>query len=163
MEQHNETRAIIDRAKAQLAEFYNGNSWVTDNFHDRVFGMKDDEALQKVPGHHHTVAQLTAHITAWRNFALQKIAGHDGYDILEESSDWPVAHDWNAVCDDFKTCHINLLSAIENFPLDRWESRVPGRNYSFLYLIHGIIQHDYYHYGQIGSVIAGIKELRAKV
>ena len=36
MEYNNEIKVVVERAKAQLAEFYNGDSWVTDNFSKKV-------------------------------------------------------------------------------------------------------------------------------
>ena len=159
MEDNIEIKTVVERVKKQLAEFYNGDSWVTDNFSKKVLSIEPGEALKKIQGHNHSVAQLVGHITAWRNFALQKLTGNNGYDIKDESfENWPEPNDWNVICGEFELCHQNLLTAIENFPVDRWNSRVPGRNYSFIYLITGIIQHDYYHYGQIGSVLAAIKE-----
>ena len=160
MEHNNEIKAVVERAKSQLAEFYNGDSWVTDNFSKKVLSIESGEALKKIQGHNHSVAQLVGHITAWRNFALQKLIGNNDYDVEDQSAvDWPEPNDWNVICGEFELCHQNLLTAIENFPVDRWNSSVPGRNYSFLYLITGIIQHDYYHYGQIGSVLAAIKKM----
>ncbi len=160
MEHNNEIKAVVERAKTQLADFYNGNSWVTDNLSKKVFCIVADEALKKIDGHNHSIAQLVGHITAWRNFALQKLTGNNEYDIKDESTrNWPEQNDWNVICGEFELCHQNLLTAIENFPVDRWDTRVPGRNYSFIYLITGIIQHDYYHYGQIGSVLAAINKI----
>ncbi|MEO8764567.1 MAG: DinB family protein [Ginsengibacter sp.] len=157
MEQ-NEIKAVVERAKLQLAEIYDGDPWVTENLNVRVFSLKGSQALKKVKGHNHSVAQLLGHITAWRNFVLQKLTGNNDYDIKDESPvNWPEPNDWDVICSEFKKCHVKLLSAVENFPSDRWDSLVPGRNYSFLYLIAGIVQHDYYHYGQIGSVLAALK------
>jgi uncharacterized damage-inducible protein DinB len=160
MEQDYEIKAVVEWAKTQLAEFYNGNPWVTDNFSHKVLSIGPGEALKKIQGHNHSVAQLVGHLTAWRNFALQKLTGNNEYDIKDDSAiDWPEPNDWNAICSEFELCHQSLLTAIENFPAHLWNSRVAGRNYSFIYLISGIIQHDYYHCGQIGSVLAAIKKL----
>jgi uncharacterized damage-inducible protein DinB len=157
---NNEIKVVVERAKTQLTDFYNGDSWVTDNFNTKVLSIEPFEALKKIQGHNHSVAQLVGHINAWRNFALQKLTGNNDYDIDDESTEnWPEPNDWNVIHGDFESCHQNLLTAIENFPVDRWNSMVPGRNYSFLYLITGITEHDYYHYGQIGSVLAAIKIL----
>ena len=159
-----ELKPVVDRAKAQLSDFYNGNSWVTNNFKDKVLSIKDTEALIKIQGHSHSVAQLVGHINAWRNFALQKLTGNNEYDIEDNSiADWPEPDDWNMIRREFELCNENLLKAIDNFPVDRWNSIVPGRNYSFIFLITGIIQHDYYHYGQIGSLLAGIRFKGLKV
>jgi len=159
MKDDNEIRAVVARVKMQLAEFYNENSWVTDSFSKKVLALDSPDAFKKMQWHNHSVAQLVAHITAWRNFALQKLSGNNDYDINDNSiADWPDPNDWNVICKEFELCHRNLLTAIENFPPERWNSIVPGRDYSFIYLIAGIVQHDYYHYGQIGSLLAAIKQ-----
>lgn len=158
MENSNDNKSVADRVKKQLAGFYEGDAWVTDNFSIRVLPLAPGKALQKVPGHNHSVAQLVGHITAWRNFVVQKLTGNDHYDIEDNSpEDWPRAEDWEAVSEAFKLCHENLIKEIDNFPPERWNSKVPGREYSFIYLVCGIVEHDYYHYGQIGGLLAAIQ------
>ncbi len=150
-----EIKALTERVIKQLNDFYNGDSWVTDNFEKKVFSLSPAVALKKVHGHSHSVAELVSHIIAWRNFAVQKLSGNNNFDIRDNSTaDWPVAVDWIDTCKEFEACHNNLLAAIKNFPVEQWLTKVPGRNYSFVYLINGIVEHDYYHYGQIGSVLA---------
>ena len=157
MENEIEIKAIVERVKTQLSEFYNGDPWVTENFIDKVLSINANDAIKKTNGHSHSVAQLAGHIIAWRNFAIQKLTGNNDYDIEDDSpANWPVTTDWPAICKQFELCHNQLLYAINNMRFNRWSSKVPGRNYSFLYLINGIIEHDYYHYGQIGSLLAAI-------
>src|SRR6476469_2043341 len=160
---YNETKAVIERVKNQLAEFYNGRSWVTENFRTKVLCLDPANASVKIPGYNHSVAQLVAHIASWRNFAVQKLTGNSEYDISDNSpEDWP-DNEWKEIRVEFELCHKNLLTAIENFPIDRWTSTVPGRNYSFLFMINGIVEHDYYHYGQIGALMAAIKKMNNSI
>jgi len=162
----NETnnKAVVDRVRIQLQEFYDGDPWVTQNFKDKVLSIEPTDAFARLNGHSHTAAQLVSHMTAWRNFAVQKLTGNDDYDIEDNSeADWPVPDDWEAVCAEFETSQKRLLAAIDGFPLDGWSGKVPKRNYSFLYMINGIVQHDYYHSGQIGSLLAGIKKVDAEI
>ncbi|MEO8412958.1 MAG: DinB family protein [Ginsengibacter sp.] len=144
----------------QLSDFYKGDPWVTDNLIDKVFSLGPDIAFKKVLGHSHSIAQQVAHIRAWRNFVVQKLTGNGNFDIKDNSlSDWLEPTDWRALSVEFETGHNNLLAAIKNFPVDQWHSTVPGRSYSFIYLISGIVEHDYYHFGQIGSILAAIKKM----
>ena len=160
MENNNELKSLTERVTKQLNDFYNGDNWVTDNLEKKVFSLTPSIALTKAQGHSHSVSQLVSHITAWRNFVLQKLNGNRDYDIEDNSTaDWPKPVDWNATRKEFEICHLNLVGAIKNFPVEQWHTKVPGRNYSFIYLINGIVEHDYYHYGQIGSVIAAIKNM----
>jgi uncharacterized damage-inducible protein DinB len=152
---------IVNSVIKQLEDFYKGDPWVTDNFRKKIRPIAEAEAILRIEGHNHSIAQLVSHITAWTNFGLQKLTGNNDFDIEDNSpADWPQDDDWDRVCSEFGTSHQNLLLAIRDFPSDRWNSKVPGRNYSFLYMINGIVQHDYYHYGQIGSVLAAIKKTK---
>ena len=45
-----------------------------------------------------------------------------------------------------------LAQAIEFFTDDRLKEAVPGREYDFYYLFHGIVQHSLYHGGQISML-----------
>lgn len=160
MESNTENREVIKRVKLQLTEFYNGDNWVTDNFKEKVLSLKEEDTLIKLPGFSHTITELVGHIIAWRNFAVQKLTGNDDYDIEDNSEeDWSSRHDWKTLCKEFEICHQKLSTAIDNFPVDKWNEKVPGRSYSFIYLICGIINHDYYHYGQIGAMLAAIKKI----
>lgn len=155
---YNETKAVINRVKIQLSEFYNGSSWVTENFRTKVLSLESDYVSTKIPGHSHSVEQLVAHMASWRNFVVQKLTGNSDFDITDNSAqDWP-DNEWKTARAEFESCHENLLTAIENFPIDRWTATVPGRKYSFLFMINGIVEHDYYHYGQIGSLMAALKK-----
>ena len=150
--------AIAERVITQLQGFYSGNNWVTENLEQKVFSLPSEKAMNKPDGHSHSVAQLVAHMHAWRNFVLQKLEGNDEFDIEDNSdSDWPPASDWDAIKKDFENGHQKLIVAIKKFPVERLNSLVPGRKYSYLFLINGIVEHDYYHYGQIGSVMAALK------
>ncbi len=42
-----------------------------------------------------------------------------------------------------------LAAAVEKFGDERLGETVPGRNYAFYNLFHGIVQHSIYHGGQI--------------
>lgn len=160
MENNNELKALTKRVLKQLSDFYNGDLWVTDNLYTKIFSLSSPDAFKKVKEHNHTIAQQVTHIIAWRNFGVQKLNGNDQFDIEDNSfSDWPEPDDWNIIKKEFESCHNNLISAIKNFPDEKWNLTVPGRSYSFLFLINGIVEHDYYHYGQIGSVLATIKKM----
>ncbi|MEO6637483.1 MAG: DinB family protein [Ginsengibacter sp.] len=159
MEKNSELNALKERVIKQLIDFYNGDSWVTDSMEKRIFSLSEDIAMKKEPGHTHSIAELIAHIDAWRNFVVQKLTGNNDFDIEDNSvADWPLSENWNTLQKEFDSGHKNLVNAIVSFPLERLNATVPGRHYTFLFLINGIIEHDYYHYGQIGSVLAAIKK-----
>lgn len=146
-----------ERIVRQLRDFYSQNNWVTYNFKDKVLSLPASDVMHNVKGHTHSIAELVAHMMAWRNFVLQKLTGNDEFDIEDNSKDdWPPVTDWEKLKKEFHEDHYALLDAIESFPSSKLDATVPLRNYSFRYLINGILEHDFYHSGQIGSVIAEI-------
>jgi hypothetical protein len=45
--------------------------------------------------------------------------------------------------------HDELLEAVSSFSESRLDETVPGASYSFYNMLHGLVQHDLYHAGQI--------------
>ena len=69
-------------------------------------------------------------------------------------ADWPPVTDaaettWKeakaALQQSYETLHAHIL----NFPEDRLDEPVPDTTYSFYVMLHGVVQHDLYHAGQI--------------
>lgn len=144
---------------AQLTEFHKGDEpWVTESFEDKVAILTAEKALKKLPAFNHTIAEIVAHMTAWRNFVSKKLQGDVTFDITDNTkSDWPDAVSWAETLNDFRQSQAILIHALNNFPDHKWKDIVPMRSYDFSYLVKGIVQHDYYHYGQIGCLIAAQK------
>jgi hypothetical protein len=59
---------------------------------------------------------------------------------------------WTTATDRLFQSAEQLAQAIERFTDARLEDTVPGREYDFYYLFHGIVQHSLYHGGQIAML-----------
>jgi len=152
--------ALKESVLNQLDDFNNGNSWVTDKLGKNVFSLSSAVAFKKVDNYTHSIAEQVAHIIAWRNFVIQKLRQNYNFDIKDNSpADWPETPEWNTLSKEYETCNQDLSDAIKNFPVEQLTTKVPGRSYSYMYLINGIVEHDYYHFGQINSLLAAIKRM----
>lgn len=139
----------------QLNEFYSGEQWVTENFQRKVAILDARTAMNKVKFFNHTICEIVNHMTAWRYFAVKKLNGDAEFDIIDNTAaDWPEIDSWELTLNKFFQSQQDLISGLNHFSDDRWYDTVPGRPYDFAYLANGILQHDYYHYGQIGCLIA---------
>src|SRR5665213_1070268 len=131
---NNNLSALKEGVLKQLDDFNNGSSWVTDKLGKNVFSHSSSVAFKNVNNYTHSVAEQLAHIIAWRNFAVQKLTGNDHFDIEDNSvADWTKPSEWNALSREYESCHQDLLAAIKNFPIEQLNSKVPGRDYSFIY------------------------------
>jgi len=74
---------------------------------------------------------------------------------LTAAGDWPPvtgpgANAWNDTLRALHAAQRELREALKELPESRLAETVPGKDYSFYVLLHGAIQHDLYHAGQIG-------------
>ena len=143
-----ETKRIAD----QLQRSQQGNAW-----HGPAVGelLKDvDSALAQrrlAPGAH-SIWELVLHITAWQAATLCAVRG-DKMPDLAVQDDWPVTgqteQGWRNAIEHLERVNAELVAALAVFPDERLGDTVPGREYSFYYLLHGVTQHNLYHAGQI--------------
>lgn len=131
----------------------------------KKLGLLNVDIVNKVPLGSHSVAQLVQHITNWRVFAIEKLKGNAQYDIeLNSTSDWPdriidSKSEWQLLLKQLDETQQTIIALLGSKDDDFLKEQVPGRNYSYAFLLEGIVQHDVYHLGQIGIVA---KQVRAE-
>ena len=110
----------------------------------------------------HTIAELVFHMTTWRIFAVKKLQGDKEFDIKTKEKNWKIfplvdALEWETLQMELSLSQEELVSELEKKASDEFlETIVSGRNYSFYTLLHGIINHDLYHAGQIALIKKGL-------
>jgi len=77
--------------------------------------------------------------------------------LFGTEKDWPTVTDsseaaWSRTTEHLFQTGERLAQAIESFGNARLQETVPGREYDFYYLFHGIVQHSLYHGGQIAML-----------
>ncbi len=100
----------------------------------------------------HNIWELVLHITAWQTATLSAVKGQKMPE-LAAAQDWPLAgrteQDWHNTVQQLERANQELVAAITQLPDDRLTDQVPGRDYSFYDLLHGVVQHNLYHAGQV--------------
>ncbi len=100
----------------------------------------------------HTIWELVLHIAVWESVVRRRLAG----EVVQPSpeQDWPPVLDtseaaWKNTLAELERGHRQLRQSIAALNDDRLKDRVPGKDDSVYVLLHGLIQHDLYHAGQI--------------
>lgn len=111
-----------------------------------------DAAARPVPAGH-SIWELVHHLTAWTEIARQRLSPSKPPDPTPEQ-DWPPVRDtsaeaWRAAVERLKTAHRELAADVAALDDATIVSRLPGRDHNMLAMLHGIIEHDAYHGGQI--------------
>ena len=100
----------------------------------------------------HSIWELVLHITAWENAARKALEGEPLH--VSEGDNFPAISDtseaaWHDALTTLEASHYMLRAALDHLTDDALDNVVPGRRYSIYVLLHGIVQHDLYHAGQI--------------
>ena len=109
-------------------------------------------ADRPIPGAH-TIWELVLHVTAWNEIARERLVGSAKGDPTPEE-DWPPVLDtspeaWRSALERLKEAHRELAADVVKLGDSDLVGRVPGKDHSVLAMLHGIVEHDAYHGGQI--------------
>lgn len=81
---------------------------------------------------------------------------------MPPEQNWPLIPDagvsaWKTAVENTLRAGSELSAEIEPFGDERLGETVPGRDYAFYNLFHGIVQHSLYHAGQIAILKKGLR------
>jgi uncharacterized damage-inducible protein DinB len=130
-----------------LEKSFHGPAWHGPHVMEVLSSITASLATQKVSASH-SIIELVMHMTAWRDFVTKRLLGNNDFEV-SEAENFPKGTDWAAALNTLQQSQSELLKALNSFPEEKLVKIVPTRTYDFYTLLHGIIQHDIYHLGQI--------------
>lgn len=136
-----------EKIRTLIQKAFAGPAWHGPAVMEALAEIAPETATYRTQAHTHSVAELVVHMTAWRNFVIRKLKGEE-FEMTEEFN-FPAPGGWQHDLSALMTSQQELLQSLDNFPEGRLGEIVPGRSYDYYTLLHGIIQHDIYHTGQI--------------
>lgn len=159
--------SIIDHTIQQLLEVQNGKLWMGDTFQKKIDSITEEEAFLRPLPTLHSVAELMAHLTAWREDAILKITNGKGRLTDDSEKNWPDNNalkkiGWNKLIQDYQDSLSDLIDLLRDkedpFLAKQYYDQDFKGQYDYSFVINGMLHHDLYHLGQMGIVIKLIKE-----
>lgn len=152
---HTMAHAEIRRHIRKLSSVFEGSPWYGPSVW-RVLQEIDAEKvfLRPLPDAH-CIAELVAHMLAWREVLLRRLHGDNAFSMSQDKSfDWRLVEldpqrAWPALLQALEDQQRAIVEALEAADDDLLSTVVPGKSYNYRTLIQGIIHHDIYHAGQI--------------
>ena len=148
-----ETARIAD----QLRRAFSGEAWHGDSLLEILSGITAAQAAARPIKHAHSIWELVLHIAAWDRAVRRRLSG-EAVD-LSDKQNFPSAMDpsegaWRRAVEQAKSVHDELIKAVSAFSDERLSEKVSGKKdqpdwYNFYYMLHGVVQHELYHAGQI--------------
>ena len=145
----------IDRILDQHSRAYNGDAWHGDPLMKILAGVTAQQAAAHPIKSANSIWEIVNHLRAWRGAVPIRLQGK--VKELEGVEDWPPVTDtsevaWRNCIGDLQARTDAYLAAVKAFPEEKLGKLVPARDHSFYVLLHGMVQHDLYHAGQIASL-----------
>jgi uncharacterized damage-inducible protein DinB len=109
-----------------------------------------------VPGSH-SISELLQHLLLW-NERIRNTSASNSLPPWKPEQDWaepPIP--WNELVSRWRQSRDLLDEKIRNFPIEDLAKQVPGRNYPYETLFHGVVEHTIYHSGQIAMVLSMLR------
>ena len=151
----------------QLQEVQSGKLWIGRNF-ARIFAEVDDHSAFVSPMEGmHSIAQIIAHMTLWRQEAVLKIETGEGIKTDDCPENWPTNEElkhmgWEAVKSNYNETLIRMIELLEgkegSFLEEYYYDTDFKGKYTYRFLIEGMLHHDLYHLGQLGIVLKYLKQ-----
>ncbi len=145
------------RIADQLRRAFTGEPWHGSPIRDLLDGVTPEQAQLRPLSSGHTIWELVLHIEAYVKAAYEAAHTIPMPQINGTDLDWPAVQEGTAAAWAVAKTHLfqdaeELAKAIDRFPDVNLKKTVPGREYNFYYLFHGIVQHSLYHGGQIAML-----------
>lgn len=135
----------------QLRRAFDGSAWHGPALLELLADMDAATAVAK-PLPAHNIWELVLHITVWDDAALRRLAGEKYQPTGLANfplSPKPTESAWRKAIANTKRTHETLVKTVAALPESRLRDRVPGKRYNFEHMLHGVVQHELYHAGQI--------------
>ncbi|MBS1557598.1 MAG: DinB family protein [Bacteroidetes bacterium] len=147
----------IKRIYKNMAAVYDGQPWYGDNLVKLLADVSADVAVDRPNKLNHSIVEIVCHITAWRQFVIEKIKGNAEYEVWDTELNWQKIKSlsepqWKSIKDDLQNGQTELLQLVEKLSEVQLSAPVAGRKYNFRLMLQGIVQHDIYHLGQISMI-----------
>src|SRR5215218_5056856 len=140
----------VDRIREQFRRAFEGEAWHGPSVLALLDGITAQQAAaHPIPGAH-SIWELTLHIAAWERACLRRLKGDPAQ--LNDASE----RAWETTKQQLIDNHRELLEAIATVDESRLNEPIitdPNIPFSSVYVtLHGGVQHDLYHAGQIAML-----------
>lgn len=158
----------VKRIRDQFQRAFDGEAWHGPSVLSILEGVTALQAAAHPIPAAHSIWELTLHIAAWEDVCKRRLEGDRAQ--LNDAENWPSVVDtseqaWRATVRLLREKHQGLLDAISSLDegrLDRPIIEDPDTQFSSVYVtLHGGVQHDLYHAGQIAILKKALEGIPA--
>ncbi len=145
-------------ALQQMADAYRAvtikGAWYGPSLAELLAEISPQLATIKPTPEAHSISALLQHLLLW-NERVRNTSESNPMPLWQAAQEWAEPTiPWNELVARWNESRDQLEEKLRNFPLEDLAKQVPGRDYPYQTLLHGIVQHAIYHAGQIAMVLS---------
>ncbi|HEY1676517.1 MAG TPA: DinB family protein [Candidatus Sulfotelmatobacter sp.] len=137
----------------QLHRAFYGTAWHGPSVLELLKDVDATTAAAKPIASVHSMWELLLHIEVWDRAAMVRLGGDKcqptGTDNFPEPPARTAATAWKKAIKKARQTHDALVRQVAVLSEERLRTRCPGKRYDLYHLLHGVVQHELYHAGQI--------------
>jgi uncharacterized damage-inducible protein DinB len=149
----------------QLRRAFGGGAWHGPALLELLQDVDAATAAAKPIPDVHSIWELVLHVAVWDNVACRRLSGEkfqpEGLANFPRVPK-PTEAAWRKAVAHAKRAHDVLVKTVAALPESRLRERVPGKKYDFHHMLHGVVQHELYHAGQI-AILKKAAPARARI
>jgi uncharacterized damage-inducible protein DinB len=142
----------IARILDQFDRAYRGEAWHGPSLRALLDGVTAQDAAKHPVQGAHSIWELVNHLAAWHQIVRRELAG-EAVEVTPEM-DWPPVWEvsevaWRRALDVLDESRKRLRTDAEKLKEAQLNETPASQKYSRYVMLHGLVQHDLYHAGQI--------------
>jgi uncharacterized damage-inducible protein DinB len=142
----------VNRILDQYDRAMSGEAWHGDPVWTILEGVTPEQAAMRAGSNSHNIWDLVSHMTFWETEVCRRMK-----QLPPRSPDklnFPTvpkvtSENWNNTLQEFRESNRDFRSALSQLADSQLDQPLPGRDKSAYVEVHGVIQHNLYHAGQI--------------
>jgi len=142
----------LSRIIDNIDTVFRGDAWHGPSVMEMINSLPESKLRENQPFSRQSIAQNIYHLTAYRNFVIEKLKDNIHFRLETDEENWGTEEalkDPAQLKKNLVETHNRLLTKLEEFDDELLSKNVPGEYYDFYKLLNGLIQHDTYHLGMI--------------
>ncbi len=148
--------SVTTQIAEQLRRAFDGSAWHGPSMLELLEDVDAETAAAKPIPNVHSIWELVLHTAVWDRAVRRRIGGQatqptgkKNFPPAPKSSSARRQAAWRTAVSLLTRTHADLIRAVAALPEERLGDRVPGKRYDISFMLHGVLQHELYHAGQI--------------
>jgi uncharacterized damage-inducible protein DinB len=141
-----------DRIAKLFSDLYNGNPWMGVSIIPTLQKVSAKHAAKKIFPGWNSIWQIVIHLISWRENVLLRVQANE---IITPNNNYFVTVEdtseaaWQQVLERLNNSQQQWIAFLKNFDEAEFDKIYLPNKMTYYEHIHGILQHDAYHLGQI--------------